>query len=281
MPRRNSRDPETDPAAAFGESLGLLREAAGITSQEAAAARLNRSHDTVSRWETGAVVPDGDALEQVLGLYGVTGPVRAMIMVAWRLARKAKGPVPVFAQKYFQAEAVAAFIRIWSLLFMPGLLQTREYAYAMYRMAGQPEDEAAEKTGVRIGRQAVLDGPEPPHVTAVIHQLALRCLVGDPETMIGQLTRLLEWSDRPNITIQVVPDKGYFVGMEGAFQVASGGGIPDTLLMLAAEDQPSEDPALTRKLLASFEVIRGHALSVEDSRAILMEAIEFWRSQQK
>jgi hypothetical protein len=67
-----------------------------------------------------------------------------------------QGPIPQFAEKYFAAEAVAAFVRIWALLVVPGLLQTREYAHAMYRMAGLPEDEAAQKTDVRINRQAVL-----------------------------------------------------------------------------------------------------------------------------
>jgi hypothetical protein len=76
-----------------------------------AAARLNRSHDTVSRWETGAVVPERQALEQLLDLYRVAGIARATIMVAWRLARKVKGPIPEFAKKYFDAEASATFLR--------------------------------------------------------------------------------------------------------------------------------------------------------------------------
>ena len=281
MPRRNSRDPETDPAAAFGKALAGLREAAGIATQEAAAARLTYSHDTISRWETGAAVPDERQLARLLDEYGATGILRDTVTAMWRLARKAKGPIPQFAEKYFAAETEAAFIRIWAVLMVPGLLQTREYAHAMYRMAGLPEDEAAEKTDVRVNRQAILEPSEPPHLTAVIHELALHHLVGDAETMVAQLTRLLKLSERRTITIQVVPDKGYFVGMEGAFQVASGEGMPDTLLMLAVEDQPSEDPTLTRKILALFEEVRGYALSVEESRAIISEAIEKWKSRQQ
>src|ERR1700743_3702565 len=103
MPRRNSRYPESDPAAAFGEALGRLREAAGFTTQEAAAARLNYGHDTISRWETGAVVPDEAQIARVLDEYQVTGLLRENTLTMWRLARKAKGPVPEFAKKYFSA----------------------------------------------------------------------------------------------------------------------------------------------------------------------------------
>jgi transcriptional regulator with XRE-family HTH domain len=281
MPRRNSRDPETDPAAAFGQALAGLREAAGIATQDAAAARLKYSHDTISRWETGAAVPDEAQLARLLDEYGATGILRDTVTAMRRLARKAKGPIPQFAEKYFAAEALAAFIRIWAVLMVPGLLQTREYAHAMYRMAGLPEEEATEKTDVRVNRQAVLDGPEPPHLTAVIHELALHFLVGDAEIMVAQLTRLLELSQRRTITIQVVPNRGHFVGVEGAFEIASGDGMPNILMMVAVEDQPSEEPALTRKVLAVFEEVRGYALSVEESRAVMREAIEKWKSRQQ
>ena len=67
--------------------------------------------------------------------------------------------------------------------------------------------------------------------------------------------------------------------MEGAFEIASGEAIPDTLLMLATEDQTMEDTALTRKTIALFEEIRGYALNAEESRALILEAIELWKSR--
>jgi hypothetical protein len=105
--------------------------------------------------------------------------------------------------------------------------------------------------------------------------------VGPPEIMAGQLEHLLEMSKWPNAVIQVVRDTGYFIGMEGPFEIASGEAIPDTLLMLAIEDQTMEEQALTRKAIALFEQIRGYALSVTDSRAVIVEAIERWNAQQQ
>jgi hypothetical protein len=163
---------------------------------------------------------------------------------------------------------------------MPAQLQTPEYARAMFLVHGMDEDQATEETGIRIGRQAIRDSPDPVHITAVIHERALYNLVGTPEIMVAQLTHLLELSHRRNVVLQVVRDTGYFAGMDGAFEIASGDAIPDTLLILAMDDQTSEVQAQTRKAIALFEDIRSYALSAEESRALIQEAIERWNSQQ-
>jgi len=69
-------------------------------------------------------------------------------------------------------------------------------------------------------------------------------------------------------------------GLVGSFSIASHEGAPDTLKMLAVEDQTMEDRTLTRKAAILFEKIRGHALNVGDSRVILREARDQWNSQQ-
>jgi hypothetical protein len=114
----------------------------------------------------------------------------------------------------------------------------------------------------------------------VIHERALYFQVGPPEVMAAQLEHLVELSRKPNVVLQVVRDTGYFPGIRGPFEVATGEAIPDTLLMLAIEDQTMEDTALTRKAGALFEEIRGYALSVADSRAVILEAIQRWSQQQ-
>lgn len=280
MSKPNSRDPETDPAAALGQTLRRLREAAGFATCAAAGAHVGYGEDSIRKGESGWQVPTKEAILKLLDAYEVPEIMRPTVLDMWKLARKSGGPIPEFAERYFSAEAAAAFIRIWAYVQVPGLFQTREYAHAIYRMADLPEDEAAEKTEVRINRQVVLDGPESPHVTAVIHESVLHLLVGDAEIMAGQLEHLLELSQRRNITIQVIRNIGYFVGLEGAFQVACGDEMPDILMMLAVWDQPSEDPTRTRRILALFEKIRGYALSVEESRAVIREATETWNSQQ-
>lgn len=275
-----SLNPEEDLGAALGETLKELRLAAGFTTLEAAGSRLGYSKDSISKAETGAHVPTLEMLLLMLDLYLVPEIMRKSILRQHTLARKARGPIPQPIEKWFDNEAGAAFLRLWGLLVMPAQLQTRDYARAMFLAYGKDEDEAAEHTEIRIERQAILDGREPPHVTAVVHERALYNLVGAPQIMIGELAHLVEMSRRRNVHVQVVRDAGCFVGTDGAFEIASGDDISDTLLVLAVQDHASDDRTLTRTVIAVFEEIRSYALNAEDSRVLIAEAIEFWKNQQ-
>jgi transcriptional regulator with XRE-family HTH domain len=279
MTRNGSLDPDKTPAGKLAKHLRLIRQAAGFTTQPPFAGRLGVSPDLVSKIETGKHVPTQDIFLSWLDLCQVTEEARVYLTDIWILARAAHGGVPQLMEKWFENEGKAAFLRLWALLFMPGQLQTREYAHAMFLAHGMDDEEAAEQTDLRTGRQAILDDQDPVHVTAIIHEHALHNLVGTPEIMIGQLTHLLEMSKRRNIVIQVIKDAGYFVGTDGAFEVASGDAIPDTLLIMAMQEQASDDLTQTRNAIALFEAIRSYALNAEESRALITEAIGRWKSQ--
>jgi transcriptional regulator with XRE-family HTH domain len=280
MPRPNPRDPETDLGAALGETLRDLRVDAGFRTQEDFARASGYAREGISRVETGDTLPGTTMFTDWLDACQATPRERKLLARQLTLARKVRGPIPQFIQKWFANEAQASFLRLWALLLIPGQLQTPDYANAMFLAGGIGDEEAIEQASIRIERQAIVTGPDPAHVTAVIHERALFFQVGTPEVMAGQLQHLLELAKKPSMVIQVVPDTGYFPGIRGPFVIASGEAIPDTLLMLAIEDQTMEDTALTRKSMALFEEIRGYALSVADSRAVILEAIRRWSQQQ-
>ena len=275
-----TRDGNEDPAVALGETLKELRQDAGITTQAAAGARLGYSNDSVSKAETGRHVPTMDMLLAMLDLYQAPQAVRKVTLRLHALARKAHGPIPEFIQRYFQAELKAAFLRIWAHVQVPGLLQVEEYARAMYELPGIDKGEVAEMVAVRMDRQSNIEGPDAAQVIVVLDEVVLYRLIGSPEVMVKQLDHLRERSQRPNVTIQVAKGKAAYWGLAGGFEISSGPDIPDTLLMLAMEDQTFEDPALTRRALIQFEKVRGYALNIEDSQAAIMEARRHWESQQ-
>ena len=275
-----ARTPETDPAAYLGLHLRHLRLAAGFTTQAALAARLSVSNDYVSKAETGYLPPADEVFLAWLDVCAASAEARDFLTGLWRVVRALTGGIPQFFAKYVTAEEKAAFLRLWGLLLIPGPLQAREYAHAMFRAGGLDEEEAAEQVGLRLKRQAILDGPDPAHLTALIYEPVLSRLVGTPEIMIGQLEHLLEMSRRRNIIIQVVPDTGYFPGLRGAFEIASGPEIPDTVDMETVEDYVTDDPTVARKVVSLFEEIRSYALNAQESRARVQEAIERWNSQQ-
>ena len=117
-------------------------------------------------------------------------------------------------------------------------------------------------------------------MTSILHESVLYRRVGTPAVMAEQLEDLLKMSRQSNVILQVVRDTGYFFGLEGEFMIASGHIIPDTLNMVTVEDQTTTDPAMVDRSTALFERIRGHALTIEESRSIIQEAVQRWSQQQ-
>jgi len=198
----------------------------------------------------------------------------------WKLARKSKGPIPEFIEKYFGAEEKAEFLWLWAPVLAHGQFQVEEYAMETFRLFGKSEDEAAEATAARMGRQAIQDGPNPVHVTAVIHESVLHRRVGTPAVMVEQLMRLLEASERPSVIIQVIRDDAYFPGLESWFEIAMGDWIINTMVTVAVEDYVDDRRDIVHKAIALFQQIRARALPAEESRATLREALQKWESQQ-
>jgi hypothetical protein len=281
---------ENSAAVRLGEELRLLRIAAGYPSIQALAARIDGYGDSlIAKVEQGKRTASSQLLPAWLDACAfhiidktpvLTDGYRHAVTALWELALKREGPIPEFIELWLAREAAAAFLRLWVLNVLPGLLQTYDYAHAMFTLSGLDEDEAAEKATARIQRQAILDGPDATHVTAIIYEPVLHCRVGTPEVMAKQLTHILEMSRRPNLVIQVVRDTGYFPGRRAQFEIASGPKITDTMVTLGVEDQTMEDPALVGKAAALFERIRGYALTIEESRALIQEAVQRWQSQQ-
>jgi transcriptional regulator with XRE-family HTH domain len=274
-------EPETTPRGKLAKHLRLIRQAAGFTTQGSLATRLGVSSDLISKMETGKHVPTQDIFLALLDVCGVGEEVRVLLIDLWVLARASSGGIREFFEKYALAEEKAAFLRMWGLLLIPGPLQIREYAHAMFLKGGLDEEEAAEQTELRVKRHARVDGPDAAHVTVLIYELALHRQVGTPEIMAAQLAHLLDLSGRRNVLIQVVPDDGsYFPGLDGQFDIATGPDIADTVDMITVEDHVTDERDAANKAIALFDEVRGYALNVVQSRAVISEALQRWKSQQ-
>jgi len=275
-------EPETTPRGKLAKHLRLIRQAAGFTTQTPLATRLGVSTDLISKMETGKHVPTQDIFLALLDICGVSEEARVYLTDLWFLARASSSGVREFFEKYATAEAKAAFLRLWGLLLIPGPLQTREYAHAMFLIGGLDGDEATEQADLRVKRQAKVDGPDAAHVTALIYESALHRRVGTSEAMVAQLKHLLELSHKRNVVIQVVPDDGdYFPGLDGQFEIATGPDISDTVIMVTVEDHVSDESDVSGKVIALFEEIRGYALNVAQSRAAISEALQRCESQKQ
>jgi len=273
------RDPETDPAAFLGEELRRGRVAAGFRSQDALAARLGFDRTVVAKGETGERPPTVDVLAAWCEACGLDYGHYSRLAV---LARRAEGPIPTWFEDWLRAEGEAQSLRLWSPILIPGLLQTAEYARALF-LASQNDtsDEAIDAlVTARMDRQAILDRAEPPDVVAVMDESALHRLIGSPQIMHDALLHVAELSQRPYVVVQVVPaSNGANAGLGGAFYIASADGAPDTVSMIGIEDQTMEKRSLARKAAVAFDRVRGDALPREASRNLILEVAEQWKTR--
>ena len=221
----------------LGAQLRRLREAKRITLEDAGK-RIRASHSKISRLETGRVGFKDRDIADLLTLYGVTDEEERDVLRA--LARQANAPgwwhdysdvLPTWFEAYVGLEEVAIQIRAYEVQFVPGLLQTEDYARAV-ALLGHDTATAREierRVRLRMARQAVLDRPSPPGFWAVIDEAVLRRPAGSPAIMRGQLKHLAEMAMRPNVTIQVIPFKA------GGHSAAGG---PFSILRFAEPDLP-------------------------------------------
>jgi transcriptional regulator with XRE-family HTH domain len=208
--------PQGGPAVArmlVGAQLRRLREACDVTAKDAGEA-IRGSSSKISRMECGRTSFKLRDVADLLSLYGVDDDdERAPLLT---LAEEANAPgwwhafgdvVPRWFEDYLRLEQAASVIRNFETQFIPGLLQTEEYARAVIRLGydAAPADGVERRVSLRMKRQQLLRRPDPPHVWAVIDEAALRRPMGGAATMRAQLAHLAEISELPNVTVQIMP----------------------------------------------------------------------------
>ncbi len=220
---------------ALGAQLRRLREAGGI-SRAAAGAAIRASHAKISRLELGRVSFKARDVADLLTLYGITGEPEREAFLA--LAQRANAPgwwhnygdiLPGWFELYLGLEQASSVIRNYEVQFLPGLVQTEDYAREVVRLCHFGADEIERRVALRMARQDVLTRPGAPEFWGVVDEAVLRRPLGGRETGRAQLRHLLEVAELPNITIQVVP---FHVGGHAA------AGGPFSILRFAEPDLP-------------------------------------------
>ncbi|MEU4410601.1 helix-turn-helix transcriptional regulator [Streptosporangium sp. NPDC023963] len=251
-----------------------LREQAGLTHDEVAR-RLEWSRGRLTHMEQNKwVLPDIGNVRLLLDLYNVVDPaVREAILDLARQSRErgwwAKYK-DVFGGSLPGFEAEATQIRTIELVTIPGLLQTADYATAIFQ-AGQVLDQTAVQRRVeaRLARQAILSRDNPPQIWAVIDEAALRKMVGGPKVMAEQLGHLADMAMRPNIAVQVLPDSiGAHAAMGSGFVILDFAGDLDPSIVYLETPTDNlflERPEEIQAYTLTFNRVVAAALTVEES----------------
>ena len=210
----------------LGAQLRRLREAKRISPEEAGYV-IRASHSKISRLETGRVGFKDRDIVDLLTLYGVTDEARREEIRG--LAARANSPgwwhdysdiLAGWFEEYIGLEEAAVQIRAYEAQFVPGLLQTEDYARAVILLEYSNPKEINRRVSLRIARQAILARPDPTSLWVVLDEAVLRRPIGGSAVMRAQLKHLIEMSQRPNVTIQIMPfTAGGHAAAGGSFSV--------------------------------------------------------------
>jgi transcriptional regulator with XRE-family HTH domain len=247
--------------------LRRYREARGLTQAEIGRL-LGVTKQQVHNFESGIRRPDKKQAKTLDAVWDTGGHFT-------RLRKFAEaGHDPKWFRAFTQYEARALTIKTYTLSIVHGLLQTSDYARALF-VAGGVEDVDA-VVEARMARQEVLNSRS--EVWALINESVLDQPVGGPKVMRGQLAHLLEISQRPSVWLRVVPRRvGYHIGLDGPFTVISTRGETVAYLEAVGGGRLAQETAEVNGYALRFDRIGTDALSRTDSRVLIERIMEAMR----
>lgn len=265
--------------------LARLRKEAGLTRDQVAE-HAGCSPVTITRIESAASAATVGLVALMLELYGVADERRDALTQLARDARKrgwwykVSEAIPEWVQSYVGLEEEASTFQEYQPEFVPGLLQTEEYARAVMRSAPvlPPHEELERRLSIRMKRQErVLEREHPPKIWLIINEAVVRRTVGEPKTMRDQLQRLIDLSQRNHFTIQVLPfAAGVHPAMDGGFTILSfpKPADPDTVYVEYWQGSVYlEDPSEVDAYVLLFNHLRALSLGPDPTRNLIAQVM--------
>ncbi|MGW1746733.1 helix-turn-helix domain-containing protein [Streptomyces sp. NPDC002092] len=263
--------------------LKRLREESSLTCSQVGK-ELDWSSSKVSRMETGQGRVQPSDVDALCRLYGTADELRDLLK---SLAKESKtkgwwhahgDAIPAWFSVYVGLEQAASNLRSYQAEFIPGLLQTAEYAAEQCRAwVDHTAEDIQGMVDVRMRRQELLTSESAPDLWAVVHQSALQHVVGSRQVMTRQLERMLEIGKLKNVTVQVLPFDAGAYPTTGSYTIL---GFPeqedqDLVYREGLTDsvylEEAKDVALYTK---AFDHLRALALSPQRSTLLISRLLE-------
>lgn len=221
----------------LGAQLRRLREATQLSRADAGYT-IRASESKMRRLETGQVGFKERDVADLLTLYGITNDIERQQFLELVTQSNQTGwwhpysdLIPKWFEDYVGLEEAASRIQTYELMFVPGLLQTEEYARAVAGHGEPPAlpEDIERRANLRMRRQKILLGPQAPKMWAIIDEAVLHRPLGGERVLRDQIGHLLEMIAQPNVSVQVVPFRKSGSSAESAF----------TLLRFAEPELPN------------------------------------------
>jgi transcriptional regulator with XRE-family HTH domain len=265
----------------LGQELRRLRELKGMTAEEVAE-RLLVSQSKISRLENGRRSISQRDVRDLCGVYEVED--HRIVDSLMQMAKDSRqqgwwhsfGDIPYSV--YIGLETDAASLRVYDPQVVPGLLQTKQYAEALIAGAlpETPPAEVEKRVQVRMRRQERISTEENPlRLWTVLDEAALRRVVGNRSLMRDQLEQLVEQSQLPHVTVQVIPfDMGAHPGLNGQYAILEFPDAADSSVVYiegVTSDLYLEKANDVQKYSVMYEHLRAQALNVDQSRQFIAD----------
>ncbi|MGV9913075.1 helix-turn-helix domain-containing protein [Streptomyces tendae] len=274
--------PRSNPTARqvrLGTELRRLREAAGLKAREAAAF-LNSTSGQMSHVELGIAAVSEERVRRLAAYYACTDEalINALVSLATDRTRgwweEYRGVLPPAFLDTAEAEYHATHLREVVITHVPGLLQTADYARAVfsYMRPELPESEVASRVEHRMNRQVVIERDNATPYETVVHEFALRVHVADRQVSRTQLRLVLDAIEQERATVRVIPVDCEGFGGAGASMMYLGGPVPQ--LDTGLRDSPTgaafcdAEPQL-KNLRTLFRKVKSASLDPAASRDLI------------
>ncbi|WP_405491796.1 helix-turn-helix domain-containing protein [Streptomyces sp. NBC_00096] len=267
-------DPEDEQGvavlAALGRQLKAWREEAGIRATDLGT-EIGYGEDLIRKVEAGKRIPRPEYLDRADEALRAGGKIAAMKedMEQVRYPKKVRDLAKL--------EGRAVEMSAYSNHNIHGLLQTHEYARALFEMWQPPQSAEEVERGVagRMARRAIFERSPAPALSFVQEEVTLRRRIGGTMVLRGQLERLLEVARLRHVTIQIMPtDREEHAGMGGLIQVlkfSDGSAVGRS--EGAFNGRPVSDPKRLRVLEQCHAMIRSQALTPRESVAFIEQVL--------
>lgn len=265
-----------NPLQRFGRDVKQVRLARKLTQKRLGQA-AGYSEAYVSRVEAGKLLPrPSDKFAKGCDIAFGTGA-----LFAGMLRRIDEGDHPSWFTPYLNLERKAWRVLDYSANLVIGILQTKDYAWAIFR-SSHPREEAEViegKVAARLSRRAVFELEAPPLLWVILHEACLRTVVGGTDVMAGQLEYLLTAADSPHVKLQVMPfSAGAPAAHAKPFTLLRFTDAPTVLYTETRVGGRMHDSAQTvASALDDYDLLRAHALSPDRSLSLIKTVSKEYR----
>ncbi|WP_405723788.1 helix-turn-helix domain-containing protein [Streptomyces sp. NBC_01537] len=266
--------PEDEPGSgvvtAFGRQLKLLRVRAGLERPEFGKL-TGYAAQSIASFEQGRRIPSPRFIDRADEVLDAGGVLKALTEEVGR------AQYPAFFRDMARLEAGAVGLYVYAAHAVPGLLQTEEYARAVFQMQRPllDDDVIEQRLAARMTRQDVFTRRPAPLLSFIIEEVVLRKPIGGRATLRGQLEQILLVGQNRNVEIQLMPtDREDHAGLSGPFNLidtAEGRRIAYTEVQ--DDSRLYTSVGKIRELNARYGILRSQALTPRESLAFIEELL--------